>query len=50
MVDVTSDQDEQGRFYVIDQFGVNELEIELKGGPGSEVESDNNSDKGGGSM
>ena len=44
-MDVTSDQDEQGRFYVIDQFDVDKLERELKGGPGSEVESDNNSDK-----
>ena len=47
-VDVTSGQDEQGRRYVIDQFSVDKLERELKGGLGSEVESDmsdNNSDK-----
>ena len=37
---VTSAQDEQGRFDVIDQFGVDKLERELKA-----VESDNNSDK-----
>ena len=38
--DVTSGQDEQGRLYVIDQFGVDKLDRELKA-----VEFDNNSDK-----
>ena len=44
-VDVTSDQDEQRRFYVIDQSDVDKLERELKGEPGSDIESDSNSNK-----
>ena len=45
MVDVTSGQDELGRFYVIDQSDVDKLERELKEGPESVTESGNNSEK-----